>query len=196
MKKLILLLFIAITYSCSSDTELSDSVYNPDIEYPGLPAYSEAGYNNFGANYDRSTFTYSQYEMPLKVTAANNELSFIFQGINGNDHYNDLTLRFILPVSNIDIYQDLLAYNDSIIDLSADDIKVEMISYGNSKMIDVLEGELYFKRSQKVYLDDAEYGIILSGLFNFKYVVNNIPSTMSDGRFDCGVNNGNFYNLK
>lgn len=195
MKKLFLLLSIVMAFGCSKQTELSDSVYIPDSVYPELPAYTEWGYNTFGANYERNVFVYSLYEIPLKVTVENNELAFIFQGVGGNYSDNYLALRFILPNPNVVVYQDLLVYNDTIVDLTGENIVVEMITDGTSEVLDILEGELNFKRSQKVFVDDAEKEIILSGFFNLKFIVNNIPSNMSDGRFDFGVNNLNFYNL-
>lgn len=196
MKKLLFVLFIAFALSCTKQTDLSDSIYIYDSEYPELPAYSEWGYNTFGANYDRSVFIYSLNEIPLKVTLTENKLAFIFQGVDGNYSNNYLALRFTIPDSNVNVYQDLLVYNDSIIDLKSDTVMVEMISNGYSEIIDILEGELYFKRSQNVFVDDIEQQIILSGYFNLKFVVNGIPSNMSEGRFDFGVNNENFYNLK
>ncbi len=196
MKKLLFVLFIVFALSCTKQTDLSDSIYIYDNEYPELPAYSEWGYNTFGANYDRSVFMYSRNEIPLKVTLKENRLAFIFQGGDGNYSNNYLALRFIIPDSNVKVYQDLLVYNDSIIDLTSETITVEMISKGNSEIIDILEGELYFKRSQNVFVDDVEQEIILSGYFNLKFVMNEIPSNMSEGRFDFGVNNQNFYNLK
>lgn len=197
MNKLILLLLsVVVAISCTKQNELSDSVYISDSEYPELPAYTELGYNTFGANYDRTVFVYSQYEIPLKVTVENNKLAFIFQGVDGINSGSNLTLRFILPDSNVIRYQDLLVYNDTIIDLSGDDIVVEMITDGNIQVLDIIEGELNFKRSQKVFVDDVEKEIILSGYFNLKFLVNNIPSNMSNGRFDFGINNENFYNLE
>ena len=195
MKKLVFVLFIAFTLSCSKQADFSDSIYIYDSENPDLPAYTEWGYNTFGANYDRGVFIYSTNEIPLKVTVTDKKLAFIFQGIDGNYSNNNLTLKFIIPDSNVNVYQDLLVYNDSIIDLASKTILVEMTSNGNSEIIDVLEGELYFKRSQKVFVDDIEHEIILSGYFNLKFITNEIPSNMSEGRFDFGVNNENFFNL-
>lgn len=195
MKKLIFILFIALTLSCTRQTDLSDSVYIYDSEYPDLPAYSEWGYNTFGANYDRSVFTFSPDKIPLKITLSENKLSFIFQGIDANYSNNNLALRFILTNSNVNIYQDLLVYNDTIIKLDSEAITVEMIYDGSAKIIDIIEGELHFKKCRKLFIDDIENEIIMSGYFNLKFIVNNIPSNMSEGRFDFGVNNGNFHNL-
>ncbi len=195
MKKLVFVLFIAFAFSCSKEADLSDSIYIYDSEFPDLPAYTEWGYNTFGANYDRGVFVYSSNEIPLKVTTKDNKLTFIFQGIDGNYSNNDLALKFIISDSNVNVYKDLLVYNDSVIDLSSQEVEVQMVTEGVSETIDVLEGELYFKRSQNVFVDDIEYEIILSGKFNLKFIENEIPSNISDGRFDFGINDDNFYNL-
>jgi hypothetical protein len=106
-----------------------------------------------------------------------------------------MALRFILSSSDVKAYQDLLVFNDTIIDLTGNNVKVEIILNENVENLDISEGKLNFKRSQKVFVDDLEKEIILSGYFNLKYIKNKIPSTMSDGRFDFGVNNENFYNM-
>ncbi|MEN8156872.1 MAG: hypothetical protein ABFS10_07970 [Bacteroidota bacterium] len=195
MKQLLITILVVSSFGCEVQTGLSDSIYIPDSDYPELPAYTEWGYNTFGANYDRSIFIYSQNEVPLKVTAKNNELSFIMQGSNGNYWGDYMALRFVFPDSLADTYQDLLVYNDTIIDLTRDDVTVERIYNGVSEILDVLEGELEFKRSQKVFVDDVEQQIILSGYFDLRFLVNEIPSNLSNGRFDFGVNEENFYNL-
>lgn len=193
MKKLFIILFIAIVSSCSDSYELTDSIHIPDSEDPNLPAYTEWGYNTFGANYDRSIFKDS-YETPLKVTTQANNLAFIFNG--ATDNYDALTLRFILPNTNVTNYNDLIHFNDSTINLLTNNVTVDLISSTFNGTINILEGELYFKRTQKVYIDDEIHGVILSGYFDLKYVVDNIPSNISNGRFDMVVNNQNFYILK
>ena len=58
----------AMVASCSSaDFELSKTVFVEDVDYPGLPIYSEWGYNTFGAYIDRSVFTSNSYELPTKI---------------------------------------------------------------------------------------------------------------------------------
>ena len=195
MKKIFFALIILFIYGCSKRTELSDSVFIPDNEYPDLPAYTEMGYNTFGANYERTVFIYSNNDIPLKVVVDENGLSFLFQGVKGNYSSDFLALKFTLPDSTTDDYHDLLAYNDTIIDLSDTTIQVEMITDVNTNVIDILEGELNFKKAQKAFVDDVEEEIILSGYFHLKFTIDNIPAVMTDGRFDFGLNNDNFCKL-
>lgn len=195
MKKALFILLATFAIGCSRSSELSDSINISDNEYPDLPAYSEFGYNTFGANYDRSVFIYSSKITPLKVIQTDSTLTFLFQGANGTYSGDYISYSFIIPETNVKTYQDLLAYDDTVIDLANDSIVVEMISDGNNQVIDIIDGEIHFKRSQKVFVDDIEEQVILSGYFNFNYIVNNIPSKMTDGRFDLGVNETNFYNI-
>ena len=45
-----------------------NSVYIEDADIPGMPAYTEWGYNTFGAFYGRDLFTYTDKEVPLVIT--------------------------------------------------------------------------------------------------------------------------------
>jgi len=195
MKKLFILVIIIAAVGCSKRSGLSDSVFIPDSVYTDLPAYSEWGYNTFGANYDRSVFIYSRNVMPLKVIVQNQDLSFVFQGVIGNYSGNYLSMKITIPDTATAKYQDLLDLNDTRINLSGSEVVVEFIIDQNSKVIEILEGELYFKRTQKIFVDDVEAEVILSGYFNLKFIEEGIPFTMTDGRFDFGVDNDNFYNL-
>ena len=195
MKNLILLLLVFIFIGCKKETTLNDSVFIADKENPNLPAYTEWGYNTFGANYERDVFTYTEYDIPIKVIIENDELNLLFQGDCRGCSGDLTTLKFVLPRNNIEKYQDLLAFNDTIIDLTRQDISVHMLNEYNERSLDIIEGELTFKRSQKVFVDDEEKEIILSGYFNLKFLVNGVPENMSDGRFDLGIGDNNFYNL-
>ncbi len=196
MKKYSLFLLVALLVSCDSSSELSDSIYVPDPIFDELPAYTEWGYNTFGANYERSIFIYTNHNIPLKVTVKDDSLSFIFQGrseLNLGDEY--MALRFTLPDTMVQVYQDLMVFDDSIIDLSTGNLSVALINESGSRYLDIPSGELHFRRAQRVYVDDEEREVILSGTFYLQFLNGSIPLSMSDGRFDCGINALNLYNL-
>lgn len=195
MKKLIILSFLVIALSCEDETNLSESILVADTEYPELPAYTDWGYNTFGVNYERSIFTYSDDEIPLKVIVKNNEINFLFQGIEGGYTNNYMALKFSMPVSNIVSWQDLISFNQTIINLTGENITVELTSNTDSQVLDIIDGEINFKKSQKVFIDDTEKGIILSGTFYLKFIHDQIPESMSNGRFDFAIDNANFYIL-
>ena len=194
MKKILFILLIIIAISCSKDQDLSDSVFVNDKDFSGLPAYSEWGYNTFGANYERTTFKYSNSIIPLKILAFNKKLTYIFQGkVSSPGKY--LGLKITLNDSTTRIYQDLLAYNDTIIDLSSNNVVVEFIDeVQNTSIVNITKGNLQFKKTQKVLIDDKEEQIIMSGYFDLEYInTSGIPEKMTNGRFDIGVTESIFY---
>lgn len=195
MKKIVFVILVFVTYSCSNnDSELTDSIYVPDSKNPDLPAYTEWGSNTFGANYDRDVFKFSYNKTPFKITDNGTELQLIFEGNYG--YQDDMTLKFILPSANAKTYDDLLILDKKIFDLTSTEVKVEMTYKGTTEIITILDGELNLKRLQNIYLDNIKHGIILSGTFDFKFIANNIPLKMTNGRFDFVVNNENFYYIK
>jgi len=197
MKKTIYLLIIIIVtaYGCSKESELNDSIYVADSEYPSLPKYTEWGYNTFGANYERSTFTYTTDQIPLKITTKNDTLALIFQGRFSNDYTDNMTLRFSFYAPEISNYKDLLRFNDRQINFMDDDVRVEMITDDNTKFLHILGGKFHFIRAQTVFVDDQEEQIVLSGTFSLKFLENEIPESISDGRFDFGINDDIFFVL-
>jgi hypothetical protein len=56
-----------------------------------------------------------------------------------------------------------------------------------------IDGKLHFKRFQLLKVDDKINRIILSGTFEVKFIKNGLPQTLSDGRFDMGITNRDFY---
>lgn len=194
---LLLLVLAVLSISCTRYTDLNDSLYINDPNFNGLPAYTERGYNTFGAYYDRNYFLYSRQETPLKITVQDEHISYIFQGIKGN-HYptdNYMSVTFIIPDSTTNKYQDLIEYDEQIFNLTDPDIRVRITTNGITNDVEVLEGLLNFKRVQTLYVDDAENQLIMSGNFELKFLNNDIPANLSYGRFDFGVDDLIFYYL-
>lgn len=197
MKKTIYLLIITIVamYGCAKESALDDSIYIADDQYPALPTYSEWGYNTFGANFERSTFTYTTDQIPLKITTKNDTLALIFQGRFSNDYTDNMTLRFSFYAPEISNYKDLLSFNDRQINFMDDHVRVEMITNDDAKFLHILGGKFHFIRAQTVFVDDQEEQIVLSGTFSLKFIENEIPESMSDGRFDFGITDDIFFDL-
>jgi hypothetical protein len=191
-------LIIAFLGGCSKENELKKSVFINDPELTDLPAYSEWGYNTFGAYYDREIFTSNNKAVPVKVVVTNNTMSFILDGQKGSQYSygddKDMSIVFNLSGFTPTQYTDLLVLDDSIIDLKNPvnqvKISVDTINY----KVDILSGELTFKRAQNLIVDKKQIEVILSGYFEFKALINDKPMTISDGRFDVGISNDNFYN--
>jgi hypothetical protein len=202
MKKYILGLATAIVlfFGCKEDNELKESIMVYDSEDTELPTYSEWGYNTFGAYFDRETFISDNQRVPLKVIVSNNETSFIFSGHKGNDNSyyengndNKMTMTLILNDFKPAKYQDLLAFNDTTLDLTKSTYKVVLTINNVRDTMDILEGKFIFKRAQNLFVDDKQIEVILSGYFGFKAVIKGVPMTLSDGRFDMGIDRDNFY---
>lgn len=165
--------------SCSK-VDLSDSIYVPDKENHELPAYTEWGYNTFGVIYERDYFTYDDYTMPLKVTLNDNKISFLLQGSTSYSSSKIIdALRITIPENNIAEYQDLLIFNDSVINLTDESVCVEMFSGSIIDTLKVSNGSFHIKRTQRLFVDDVEQEVIMSGVFNLDFIANTIPSSFS-----------------
>lgn len=190
----VLLLFAA----CSKENELKNSVMIYDEEFTDLPAYSEWGYNTFGAYYDRQVFISNSVIVPAKVIVTNNEMSFLLEGQNGtyDDYYGyaEMSIAFNIPGFTPEKYSDLLVLNDTIFDLTNPAyeliVSIDTINY----TVDILSGEFNFKRAQNLLVDEKQIEVILSGYFEFQALVGGKPITVSNGRFDVGIGTDNFYN--
>ena len=186
--------------ACSDEAELQKSVFVPDEDFPELPAYTEWGYNTFGAYYDRELFIYNAYEVPAKVVNTEGTTSFILNGTRGLYYYyeyspenNAMSLSFDLTGFLPQAYTDLVALNDSVIDLLDPDCKVMVTMNGQKYQEQIINGTLHFKRVQNLIVDKEQVEVILSGTFEYQALSNDVPFSVSLGRFDVAVGKSNFY---
>lgn len=198
MKKIIFQTSIALliiiqamtTSSCSmSDVELTRSVFIEDKLSPGLPIYSEWGYNTFGAYIDRIPFVSGSQE-PAKIYVNTDTLRFFLKG-----HYENSNLSIIFSIKGIapNEYNELTLLNDTIIQLKDSNCQVEMNIGGVDNKMTLIDGALYFKRAQLLYVDKEVMKSILSGEFRFRTFIKGEPTAISNGRFDVGIGYENFY---
>ena len=191
MKKNHLILLIIILFSsCSKDT-LDRTVFIPDDKDRNLPAYTEWGYNTFGAEYERDYFLVSNMIVPCKILYKDEQLQFSLNGTIRND--KEMTLLFIFPFPQTHDYKDLLQLHKMEIDLLEQDCIVKILQDDNETILDIVEGKLHFKRAQLLSIDDQENRVILSGTFELCYLKNAFPSYISNGRFDLGITKNLFY---
>jgi hypothetical protein len=198
------LLAIALLTACEkADYDLEKSVYVPDPEYSGLPAYSEWGYNTFGAFYERKIFIYNDNEVPAKVIHTKGITRFILKGglvpadyndyYYGNDYVNTtMSLSFELPGFAPGNYADLVQLNDTAFDLSDPNLTVFAVLGNDTIQMDIFNGELIFEKARQLIVDDTPLKVILSGYFGFQALVNGEPVSMSYGRFDVGIDEYDF----
>jgi hypothetical protein len=206
MKKQILILAacVLVVISCKKDYDLSKSIFIPDPEFIELPAYSEWGYNTFGAYYDREIFVSNNSAVPVKVIATDSSFTFIMSGQKGemghyfNDYYYyyypaPMKMTFNLPGFIPSTYLDLVNLDDVTFDLKDTLCKVMISIDSNIYPAVISSGELQFKRAQNLHVDMNQVEVILSGYFELRASINNEFISISNGRFDVGVSTDNFF---
>jgi len=191
MKKIYLIVVIgALLASC--DREVMDrTIFIPDEDDPTLPAYTEWGYNSFGAEYERDYFLVSNNIEPCKIVYSNNLLQFSLNGIIHSSK-EKMTLKFVFPSTPIQDFRDLVQLSNKKINLSDSRCTINILQ-DSSNVFNEFRGELYFKRAQLLSIDDKENRVILSGTFELQFLQDGSPSYLSDGRFDVGITKKLFF---
>jgi len=194
--KFVTISLVFLLFSCSEmdDYELSETVFIEDPYFPGLPIYSEWGYNSFGAYIDRVEFISTNHELSSKIIIENDTLMMIMRG----EYRNETTdLVFYIPNITYDTYDDLLALDATSFDLNNPGIVVEL-KQGNTPALklELIDGTFSIKRAQYLFVDEEPRRVILSGVFKFQTFLNDEPITVSNGRFDLGYNYDNFYKIE
>ena len=187
------ILLMLLSSSCQKfeDFSLSSSVFIDDPYFPGLPIYSEWGYNTFGAYIDRKPFTSSMSELPMKMIVNSDTMHMIFRGkMEGNP----VDLKFSIKGFNPQTYYDLAGLDNTSINLKELGRAVTLVIGNTTTELNLIEGELIIQRVQRLYVDEELSRSILSGYFNLKTFLNNEPIAISHGRFDIGLGYENFYN--
>jgi hypothetical protein len=179
--------------ACSKD-EMDRTIFIPDDDDINLPAYTEWGYNAFGAKYERDYFLVSDYLVPCKITYQNGQLNFSLIGNRKGSaaSYRDagkMTLTFSFSSSPMRRYADLVSLHDTTIVLTDASCAVKIEKDGAvTNITPQISGHLTFKRAQLLRIDDIDDRIILSGTFDVQFFINDMLETISDGRFDVGIN--------
>ncbi len=189
---------IFLITGCSKDYELEKSVFINDSQYPDLPEYSEWGYNTFGAYYDRQAFISNNNIVPVKCIVTDSLFSFVLSGQLGSNSYysnEDKSMSFKFQILGFlpEDYTQLIQLNSTTIDLKKPGNRVIITNSSVIDTVTIIEGSLKFKRAQNLIVDTRQVEVILSGYFDFKILINNEPMTISNGRYDVGVGEDNFY---
>ena len=188
------LFFLSILFifsgGCSTDYQLHRSVFINDKNNPGLPEYSEWGYNTFGTYIDRKVFVSDEYNQPGKIIINNDSCHLL---LSGRSNTENISLEFAFKGYSPADYSGLISLNNTTFDLKGKDCIVLLNDSKGSRKLTVYEGSLFFKRVQKLYVDKVLTESILSGTFDFKTIINGEPVTFSNGRFDLGIGNDNFF---
>ncbi len=173
------------------DFNLSRTVFIEDPYYPGLPIYSEWGYNTFGAYIDRKPFISTDNDLPVKIIVNSDTLNIIMRGKMGSQNVD---LKFSIKGFSPATHYDLTSLNDTIINLKDNGRQVILKTGDDSQVLKLIEGEINFNRVQLLYVDEELSRTIVSGYFNLKIFLSGEPVAISYGRFDFGIGYENFYN--
>ena len=188
---LLLLTFVVFLISCSEDRQLQKSIFVNDSTAPGLPEYSELGFNTFGAYYDREDFI-SSATVPMKVIVADGKTAISFIGRKGSSGEVSIIIKRedFLPAT----YADLLPLGNTSLALNEEGVKVSIKKSSTEYDAQILSGKITFKKAQNLLVDKKQVGVILSGVFELQAIVDGEPVSITEGRFDVSVGEENFFN--
>ena len=204
MKKHIILftaLSLLVLLGCEkAEIDLRDSVMIYDDDCPGLPIYSEYGYNTFGAYFDRGEFISNWSDVPGKILVQDGNTSFILTGYLRNPERKKISVSFTFLNMEFDKYEDLLSLDNLSFDLSDTTscrVTVEKNEEegegGEDLYVEKASRFITFKKAQRLIVDKEMVEIILAGEFELQVIMNDKPSKFTDGRFDIGVGKYNFF---
>jgi hypothetical protein len=186
------ILVLIIASSCElEDFFLSETIFIEDPYYPGLPIYSEWGYNTFGAYIDRKPFISTSGDLPIKVIVNSDTVNMIFRGRMGS---SNVDLKFSIKGFAPQTFYDLTELDNTTFNLKEIGRDVTLKIGNEITELDLIEGEFVIKRVQRLYVDEELSRTIMSGYFNLKTFLNNEPISISQGRYDLGIGYENFYN--
>lgn len=200
MKIALLVAVLSMTsMACKKEHELTRSTFVPDQEIPDLPAYSEWGYNTFGAFFDRELFVSNDELVPLKVVSTNDTTSLIFRGQKGYSYTDNGPEEMSMTIKMTDFhperYTDLLDLHQTELDLTQPIYQVIVETIDGTFEAQVLNGRMEFRRAQHLLVDGEPIEAILSGTFDFQALIDGEPVSISNGRFDVGVGQLNFFSF-
>ncbi|PZR41553.1 MAG: hypothetical protein DI538_01045 [Azospira oryzae] len=195
MSRLILLLIVPVLIAACINPppeELDRSVFIADTQYPDLPAYTEWGYNTFGAHYNEDVFLYTS---SVTARATKDTLTFEFCGtLKKASPHESVTVYFSLAEKHPSTYADLVALHAASFDLTSPTAITSLYVNGKRKKGTISNGHLQFKRAQYLLVNGQPDRVILSGYFDFQFLTDTHQTiTVKDGRFDIGINGNNFY---
>ena len=184
---LIILIFSLLLLSCKKN-DMDKTIFIPDEDDPILPAYTEWGYNSFGAEYERDYFLVSHKIVPNKITYSNQQLQFLLHGTT-NYTGKEMKLLFVFNSEQISELEDFRKLHQKEIDLSTNECTVKI----DNTVLEVTEGKLHFKRVQLLIIDNEPMErVILSGTFDLNFMQKGFQTSISNGRFDLGITKKNF----
>ena len=194
MKKYFLIISMLglIFMSCKKEMTLGGSYIIPDPANPSLPIYSESGYNTFGAMFDDNSMTKSQYPYNSGFVYITTDTMSVFKMNFLGMVAIDFKLKDIFP-SN---YTELLVLDGKTYNFKEPNSSFALYRDGTPVDYQLIDGEIEFHKAQPLRIDEIVSGTVLSGYFSMKFIIDNQPHSIYDGRFDVSVQDHNFYDLR
>ena len=199
MKKYIIIAVALFAMTACSKSDFKETQYISDPDYPGLPIYSEMGYNSFGAYINEQPFTVSSNNyLPFYLVADRDNLTMTLYG----QSTTSLDMVFILPIDStyhLEDYHSLLALDGKTfpIDMTPTSCNVFFDGLLAPEIESIYSGYIKFEKVQQVIVDKTDTEVVLSGRFQFRaFTPEGTRIDVTGGRFDLGVDNANFVNFR
>ena len=200
MKKLIIIAAALLAMTACSKSDFKQTQYIDDPDYPGLPIYSEMGYNTFGAYINEQAFNVSyEHSRPFYLVADRDKLTMT---LYGQDYRNNLNMVFTLPIEStyhLEDYHSLLALDGKsfTIDTTSTSCNIRFEGYYAPEIESIYSGYIKFEKVQQVIVDKQDAEVVVSGKFQFRaFTHDGTRIDVTGGRFDLGVDNANFVNFR
>ena len=200
MKKYIFILTVMLALTACSKSDFKQTQYIDDPDYPGLPIYSEMGYNTFGAYINEQAFNVSyEHSRPFYLVADREKLTMT---LYGRDYRSSLNMVFTLPIDStyhLEDYHSLLALDGKTftIDTIPTSCNIKMEGSYAPNIESIYSGYIKFEKVQQVIVDKQDAEVVVSGKFQFRaFTHDGTRIDVTGGRFDLGVDNANFVNFR
>ena len=197
MKRYIIFAMAFLALTACSKSDFKETQYIDDPDYPGLPIYSEMGYNTFGAYINELAFNVSQYGSirPFYLVADRESLTMTLYGWREGTNFN---MVFTLPIDStyhLEDYHSLLALEGKTfaIDTTPTSCNVRFEGFYPPEIESIYSGHISFDKVRQVVVDKENTEVVVAGKFQFRaFTPEGVRIDVVGGRFDLGVDNTNF----
>lgn len=197
MKKYIIIAIALLALTACSKSDFKETQYIEDPNYPGLPIYSEMGYNTFGAYINEEAFSVSYYgsNRPFYLVADRECLAMTLYGWCDGINFN---MIFTLPIDttyHLQNYQSLIALEGKTFNIDTDPTSCNVYFDGiyPPEIESIYSGYFSFEKVRQVMVDKENTEVVVAGKFQFRaFTPEGICIDVVGGRFDLGVDDTNF----
>ena len=199
MKKYIIIAMALLAMTACSKSDFKETQYIDDPDFPGLPIYSEMGYNTFGAYINEQVFYSIGSNRPFYLVADRENLTMTLYGWHNGSNLN---MVFTFPIDStyhLEEYHSLLALDGKNfrIDMVPTSCNVRMEGPYAPNIESIYSGYIRFEKVQQVIVDKTDAEVVVSGKFQFRaFTSDGTRIDVTGGRFDLGVDNANFVNFR